>query len=160
MRKKTKRNLRFWSVVTPAAAAVYVWHAEGTTGRVLEVLTICLLAAATLGVWQGGKWRRRLTRPQTIGHIKLQPDHILAPRSFPQDVKIAAAVRDGGRCVCRGCHTCNKWRPMRQLCGHTEDIQFDHDIPWSQGGPSTLENCLTKCGPCNRTKGANRAVGR
>ena len=61
-------------------------------------------------------------------------------RSIPQDVKIAVAARDGGRC--------------RQCCS-TTDLHFDHVIPWSKGGANTVANIQLLCGPCNRRKGAD-----
>jgi hypothetical protein len=61
-------------------------------------------------------------------------------RSIPQDVKIAVAVRDGGRC---------------RQCGSTAELHFDHVIPWSKGGANTVANIQLLCGPCNRRKGAD-----
>lgn len=61
-------------------------------------------------------------------------------RSIPQDVKIAVAARDGGRC---------------RQCGSTTDLHFDHVIPWSKGGANTVPNIQLLCGPCNRRKGAD-----
>jgi hypothetical protein len=58
-------------------------------------------------------------------------------RTIPQDVKVAVAARDGGRC---------------RECGSTEDIHFDHVIPWSRGGANTVNNIQLLCGPCNRAK--------
>jgi hypothetical protein len=58
----------------------------------------------------------------------------------PQDVKIAVAARDGGRC---------------RQCGSTTDLHFDHVIPWSKGGANTVTNIQLLCGPCNRRKGAD-----
>jgi hypothetical protein len=61
-------------------------------------------------------------------------------RSIPQDVKIAVAARDGGRC---------------RQCGSTADLHFDHVIPWSKGGANTVANIQLLCGTCNRRKGAD-----
>jgi hypothetical protein len=61
-------------------------------------------------------------------------------RTIPQDVKIAVAARDGGRC---------------RQCGSTVDLHFDHVIPWSKGGANTVANIQLLCGPCNRRKGAD-----
>ena len=61
-------------------------------------------------------------------------------RSIPQDVKIAVAARDGGRC---------------RQCGSTTELHFDHVIPWSKGGANTVTNIQLLCGPCNRRKGAD-----
>ncbi len=62
------------------------------------------------------------------------------PRSIPQDVKIAVSARDGGRC---------------RQCGSTQELHFDHVIPWSKGGANTVQNIQLLCGPCNRRKGAD-----
>lgn len=58
---------------------------------------------------------------------------------IPQDVRIAVAARDGGRC---------------RQCGAGYDLQFDHIIPVSRGGSSSADNVQILCGTCNRTKGA------
>jgi HNH endonuclease len=61
-------------------------------------------------------------------------------RYIPQDVKIAVSARDGGRC---------------RQCGSTQELHYDHVIPWSQGGTNTVANIQLLCGPCNRRKGAD-----
>jgi hypothetical protein len=60
-------------------------------------------------------------------------------RSIPQDVKIAVAARDGGKC---------------RQCGSIAELHYDHVIPWSKGGANTVSNIQLLCGPCNRRKGA------
>ena len=37
--------------------------------------------------------------------------------------------------------------------GHGVRLEADHVVPVSKGGPSTLENLVTACKPCNRKKG-------
>lgn len=59
-------------------------------------------------------------------------------RVIPQDVKIAVSVRDQGKCV---------------ECGTTEDLHYDHKIPWARGGTNSVSNIQLMCGPCNRRKG-------
>lgn len=61
-------------------------------------------------------------------------------RVIPQAVKVAVSARDGGRC---------------RRCGSTEDIHFDHVIPYSRGGANTVANIQLLCGRCNRAKGAS-----
>jgi hypothetical protein len=61
-------------------------------------------------------------------------------RSIPQDVTIAVSARDQGRCV---------------ECGSTQDLHYDHKIPWSRGGTNTVNNIQLMCGTCNRRKGAS-----
>jgi 5-methylcytosine-specific restriction endonuclease McrA len=61
---------------------------------------------------------------------------------IPRDIRLAVFERDGGRCV---------------ECGSNFDIQYDHVIPFSMGGASTVENLQILCSDCNRQKGASLA---
>jgi hypothetical protein len=45
-------------------------------------------------------------------------------RIIPTAVKLAVWKRDGGRCV---------------VCGASDELHFDHDLPWSKGGTSLTE---------------------
>lgn len=58
-------------------------------------------------------------------------------RHVRQGVRAAVFKRDGGRCV---------------DCGDTESLEFDHIIPHSKGGATSVENLQLLCRPCNRTK--------
>ncbi len=40
-------------------------------------------------------------------------------------------------------------------CGAHTDLHLDHVVPESKGGPSTIDNLQTLCGPCNRRKGVS-----
>ena len=51
-------------------------------------------------------------------------------RVIPSAVKKAVWVRDGGKCV---------------LCRASDEIHFDHEIPFSRGGGSTVENIRILC---------------
>jgi 5-methylcytosine-specific restriction endonuclease McrA len=57
---------------------------------------------------------------------------------IPKDVRHAVWARDEGRCV---------------ECDSDFDIQYDHIIPFSMGGASTVENLQLLCARCNQTKG-------
>lgn len=59
-------------------------------------------------------------------------------RLIPTSVKLAVWQRDGGKC---------------SLCGATDDLHFDHIIPWSKGGASsTADNIQLLCGRHNLQK--------
>jgi hypothetical protein len=64
-------------------------------------------------------------------------------RIIPQDVKIAVTLRDQGKCV---------------QCGSQDELHYDHKIPWSRGGASTMNNIQLLCGRCNRRKGAREGI--
>ena len=46
-------------------------------------------------------------------------------------------TRDGGKCRC---------------CGSTQNLEYDHIIPFSCGGNSEASNIQLLCMPCNRSK--------
>lgn len=59
-------------------------------------------------------------------------------RLIPAEIKKEVWRRDGGKCV---------------LCGATENLHFDHDIPWSKGGSSiAAENVRVLCARHNILK--------
>ena len=81
---------------------------------------------------EGGRFRVNVFRKETGMGATF--------RSIPQDVKIAVAARDCGRC---------------RQCGSSEELHFDHVIAWSKGGSNTIANIQLLCGACNRRKGAD-----
>lgn len=59
-------------------------------------------------------------------------------RIIPTKVKLAVWKRDEGKCV---------------KCGATDELHFDHDLPWSKGGASiTEENVQLLCARHNLEK--------
>lgn len=61
-------------------------------------------------------------------------------RLIPSEVKKEVWKRDGGRCV---------------ICGATENLHFDHDLPFSKGGTSlTAKNVRLLCMKHNLEKSA------
>ncbi len=59
-------------------------------------------------------------------------------RVIPTAVKLAVWKRDGGKCT---------------MCGATDELHFDHDLPWSKGGTSiTAENVQLLCARHNLEK--------
>ena len=58
-------------------------------------------------------------------------------RYIPESIKKIVFTRDGGLCQC---------------CGTSENLEFDHIIPYSCGGSSELSNIQLLCLKCNRSK--------
>ena len=62
----------------------------------------------------------------------------------PSDrLKVQVLMRDGNRCRICGV----------ECSGGLHNIRFDHIIPWSKGGETTLENLQVLCSTCNEAKG-------
>jgi hypothetical protein len=62
-------------------------------------------------------------------------------RIIPTAIKLAVWKRDGGRCV---------------RCGATDELHFDHDLPWSKGGTSfSADNVQLLCIRHNLAKSAH-----
>lgn len=59
--------------------------------------------------------------------------------AIPKRIREAVYARDGYQCV--ECHA-------------TEALSLDHILPYSLGGPDTIENLRVLCIPCNSRKGA------
>ena len=75
--------------------------------------------------------------------LKIQPTNHKTRRNPSNRLKIQVLMRDGNRC---------------RLCGiecndGLHNIHFDHIIPWSKGGETTLDNLQVLCSDCNLAKG-------
>ena len=71
-------------------------------------------------------------------------DHKIS-RYVPQDVKIAVAIRDQGRCT--------DIDSFGRRCTATTNLQYDHRfIPFSFGGTQRIWNLTLYCGPHNLEK--------
>lgn len=78
------------------------------------------------------------------GALRIAKRLVLAPgqrdsRSIPPDVKSEVWQRDGGRCC---------------QCGDAHYLEFDHVIPLSRGGATSVGNLQILCRKCNLEKGA------
>ncbi len=66
------------------------------------------------------------------------PANPIRRRVIPTQVKLEVWKRDGGKCV---------------LCGATDELHFDHDLPYSKGGTSiTAKNVQLLCARHNLQK--------
>ncbi|WP_261566865.1 TerD family protein [Frankia gtarii] len=96
-----------------------------------------------------GGGRYRVDDPDYVaavlsGALRVARRLVIAPgardsRAVPQAVKAEVWQRDGGACV---------------QCRATEYLEFDHIIPHSRGGATSVTNLQLLCRRCNQEKGA------
>lgn len=75
-------------------------------------------------------------------HAEMRGETLASARPrepIPESVRHEVWRRDQGRCV---------------DCGTRERLEFDHIIPWSEGGSNTVRNLELRCEGCNGKKGA------
>ncbi len=84
---------------------------------------------------------RKRERQLATAHSLMRAEADGRPVRTPVPVEIRRAVfeRDGGRCV---------------QCEGSFDLQYDHVIPLSLGGATTVANLQLLCADCNTRKGA------
>ncbi len=80
--------------------------------------------------------QRKLERAHTV--LALDQEPVQRRQPVLREVRLAVFQRDGGRCV---------------ECESNFDLQYDHVIPVSMGGATTVENLQLLCAPCNQRKG-------
>jgi len=83
---------------------------------------------------------RFFLRPTSTPDVKTREDlrELSISRQIPTPVKVAVWKRDQGRCV---------------QCGATDNLHFDHDVPFSKGGSSiTCDNVRLLCARHNLEK--------
>lgn len=78
----------------------------------------------------------KIVRQELIEKGELFGDQAKRP-PIPKEVADAVYSRDRGKCV---------------YCGSTENLQFDHIIPFSKGGATSVENLQLLCQKCNLEK--------
>ncbi|GAA0508202.1 TerD family protein [Deinococcus depolymerans] len=101
-----------------------------------------------LGVKKGNGYYHEVRQPVLLGatldalvrinkRLLMMPQTERASRSIPQKVKLEVWQRDQGKCV---------------ECGDSNYLEFDHVIPHSKGGASTVNNLQLLCRRCNLQK--------
>jgi hypothetical protein len=135
----SNRKLRFistnghelpWSKVVelrPEYATVIVMG-TGKHGGAYEVADSEYAAAVLTGIL-------KVSRRTATVTIPAQRDS----RAVPHGIKVEVWRRDGGACV---------------ECSASEYLEFDHVIPWSRGGATSVANLQLLCRKCNLAKGS------
>jgi len=88
------------------------------------------------GSWELRGEHTRVARPMVIrlrGYVRVPRD-----THRRKITRRAVFARDGWAC---------------QYCGTRGNLTVDHVIPRSKGGPSSWDNIVASCAPCNRRKG-------
>ena len=87
--------------------------------------------------------QRRSQRKLDRAHAALAQDDggpAMRREHVPREIRQLVFERYGGCCA---------------ECSSSFEIQFDHVIPFSMGGATTVENLQILCAPCNQIKGAS-----
>lgn len=86
---------------------------------------------------------QRRTRALQRAHEAVRREGTSEPQRrgpLPREIRRAVWERDDGKCV---------------ECGSRFDLQYDHVLPHSLGGATTVDNLQLLCQPCNLRKGAS-----
>ena len=86
------------------------------------------------------KFKLKITDKSIDEKVNKKIPDLIHNRIIPSDIKIAVWKRDGGKCV---------------QCGSTDNLHFDHVLPYSKGGTSLkVENIQLLCARHNLMKSA------
>ena len=141
---------------TPTQNGLFVHAAEDYKRRVRPPERVRVYEKLKQGIWSYNgvfhlvdAWkehdgRRNVFRFKLVA-VEGEEDFSIPPpadaprrRLIPTAVKIEVWKRDGGKCV---------------ICGATDDLHFDHDLPYSKGGTSIVaENVQLLCARHNLQK--------
>src|ERR1700754_5346422 len=107
-----------------------------TVRRAVVLLLKAKAEVVDHATWELRSERASMSRPVVIRLMT----YIVVPRDTHRRkiTRRAVFARDGWAC---------------QYCGSRSNLTGDHVIPRSRGGPSSWDNIVASCAPCNRRKG-------
>ena len=85
-----------------------------------------------------GNWKRMQKQIEAFENLERTPS--AKREKIAESVRLFVWQRDEGKCV---------------KCGSQEKLEFDHIIPFADGGSNTERNIQLLCEQCNREKGKN-----
>ena len=85
-----------------------------------------------------GNWKRMQKQIEAFENLERTPS--AKREKIAESVRLFVWQRDEGKCV---------------KCGSQEKLEFDHIIPFADGGSNTERNIQLLCEQCNRQKGKN-----
>jgi len=83
------------------------------------------------------KKTRRLERLRKLVEVSETLEKASSRERIPDEVRMVVYERDKGKCV---------------ECGSQENLEYDHLLPFSKGGATSVNNIQLLCLACNRSK--------
>ncbi len=117
--------------------ATGIWCDRGRH-ELIDAAIVEVPAGRRKGILHTRKVCRFFLRPAATPAAPEEARELSISRQIPTSVKVEVWKRDQGRCV---------------TCGATDNLHFDHDVPWSKGGSSiTAANVKLLCARHNLEK--------
>lgn len=133
----TNMRLVFTSRTSPQETDISKVNAVETEGSRLYVLGKTQQASSEFHLSRPELTAAYIRHAVRVYHRQVDVGFEGPSRQIPQEVKQEVWQRDGGRCV---------------ECEATDYLEFDHIIPFSKGGASTVDNIQLLCRRCNLKK--------
>lgn len=128
---------------------LFLWMMGNQKGRVKKYDAI--VAGSTFPLVHGVDFPSSVKALESVGLIEIGPGFIQVKDwdfwqpgcrpdrpGIPERIRLAVFARDGAACL---------------LCNSQKRLSLDHIVPYSKGGPDTIENLRVLCLRCNIKRG-------